>query len=85
MNFSFPGPGNRVFLFFSFSFHITFLSHHKSLRNSITTIDPEIGTGDILTGVREQKGDGTHEIDGLAHLALGNERCPLLFEFGVVV
>lgn len=56
-----------------------------SLGNGVTAIDAEIRTGHVRTGIGKQEGDGTHEILGLTHLALGNERGPLLLEVWVVV
>lgn len=52
---------------------------------SITTINPQISTIDVRSGLTEQEGDGAHEILGGTHLAGGNERGPLLLELLVLV
>lgn len=55
------------------------------LSQSVTTVDSQVGTGDILGSVTEQEGDGTHEVFGGTHLADGDERGPLLLQFGVLI
>lgn len=55
------------------------------LGDSIATVDTEIGAGHVLAGVGQEEGDGAHEVLGLAHLALGDERGPLLAQVRVLV
>lgn len=55
------------------------------LRDSVATVDTQVCARDVLAGVREEKGDGTHEIDGLTHLTLRDQGCPLLLQIRVVV
>jgi len=64
-------------------------SHHAStacrLGDGVAAVDANVGARDILRRVGQQEGDGAHEVLGLAHLALGDERGPLLLEVGVLV
>lgn len=56
-----------------------------NLGRGICAVNPDVGAVYILGGIRQQEGNRSHEIFGLAHLALGNERNPLLLEIGVLV
>lgn len=53
--------------------------------HGIAAVDTKVSTGDVGGRVRQQEGQGAHEILGLAHLALRDERNPLLPEVRVVV
>jgi hypothetical protein len=55
------------------------------LRDSVATVNTQLGAGHVARSIGEEEGDGAHEVLGLAHLALRNERDPLLGELGVVV
>lgn len=55
------------------------------LRGCVATVNAQLGTSHVARGVGEEEGDGAHEVLGLAHLALGDERDPLLGELGVLV
>ena len=55
------------------------------LRGRVATVNAQLGAGHVAGGVGEKEGDGTHEVLGLAHLALRDERDPLLGELGVLV
>lgn len=55
------------------------------LRDSVATINTQLRAGHVQGGIGEEEGDGTHEVLGLAHLALRDEGDPLLGELGVVV
>lgn len=55
------------------------------LGDSVTAVNADVRAGDVATGARQQEGDGSHEVLGLTHLALGNEGSPLLLEVGVLV
>lgn len=55
------------------------------LGDGVTTVDANVGTRNVATGAGQQEGDGTHEVRGLAHLALGDEGNPLLLEVGLLV
>ena len=55
------------------------------LRGRVATVDAQLGAGHVAGGVGEKEGDGAHEVLGLAHLALGDERDPLLGELGVLI
>jgi hypothetical protein len=57
----------------------------KLLRGRVATIDTQLGAGHVAGGIGEEEGDGTHEVLRLAHLALRDERDPLLGELGVLV
>lgn len=57
----------------------------RNLRDGVATVDAEVGAGDIVGGIRQQEGHGAHKVLGRAHLALGDERGPLLLEVRVVV
>lgn len=52
---------------------------------SVTAVNAEIRAGDVLAGIGEQEGHRPHEILGHSHLALRDERSPLLLEVRVVV
>lgn len=53
--------------------------------HGVAAIDTKVSTGDVSGRVRQQEGQGPHEVLGLSHLALGDERDPLLPEVRVVV
>lgn len=55
------------------------------LRDSVATVDAQIGACDVRRGVGQEEGDGAHEVDGRAHLALRDEGGPLALELRVVV
>jgi hypothetical protein len=55
------------------------------LSASVTTIDSQVGSSNVLRGIGEQEGDGTHQIDGRTHLALGDEGSPLSLQLRVIV
>jgi hypothetical protein len=55
------------------------------LRDSVATVNTQLGAGHVARGIGKEESDGTHEVLGLAHLALRNEGDPLLGELGVVV
>lgn len=55
------------------------------LRDSVATVDTEIGTSHVASGVTGQERDGAHEVLGTTHLALGNKAGPLVGELGVVI
>lgn len=55
------------------------------LRGRVATVNTELGAGHVAGGVGEEEGDGAHEVLGLAHLALRDERDPFLGELGVLV
>ena len=56
-----------------------------SLGRGVATVNAQLGAGHVAGGVGEEESDGAHEVLRLAHLALGNERDPLLGELGVLV
>jgi len=56
-----------------------------ALRDGVTAVDAQLGTGHVPGSVGEQECDGAHEVLGPAHLALWDEGDPLLGELGVVV
>ncbi|KAG7058227.1 short chain dehydrogenase [Colletotrichum scovillei] len=55
------------------------------LCDGVTAINAEVRTRDVERGIRQQESDGSHKVLGLTHLALGNQRSPLLLEVWVVV
>lgn len=55
------------------------------LGKSVTTVNTEIRTSDVLGSITEQEGDGTHEVLGSSHLANRNQGGPLLVKLGVLV
>jgi hypothetical protein len=57
----------------------------KRLGDSVTAINTEVGTSDVGARIGEEEGDGTHEINGLTHLTLGDKGSPLLLELWVVI
>lgn len=57
----------------------------RLLRGGVATVNAQLSTGHVAGSVGEEEGDGAHEVLGLAHLALGDERDPLLGELGVLV
>lgn len=54
-------------------------------RASIAAVHPQVRTGDIVRGIGQKEGDGSHEILGDAHLALRDERRPLCLQIRVIV
>lgn len=81
-----PRSQSELPLFFFFFFSIfLFFSARACLGHSVTTIDANISTRHIAAGIGEQEGHRAHEVLRLSHLALGNERSPLLLEVGVLV
>lgn len=56
-----------------------------SLSKSVTAVDADVGAGHVCAGIRQQECDGTHKIDGLAHLTLRDKRGPLLLEVWLFV
>lgn len=54
-------------------------------RASIAAVHPQICTGDIVRGIGQKEGNGSHEILGNAHLALRDERRPLCLQIRVIV
>ena len=61
------------------------LRKKKNSSQTVTTVNPQISTGDVRSSFTEQEGDGAHEILGVTHLAGGDERGPLLLEVWVLV
>jgi hypothetical protein len=55
------------------------------LRDSVATVNTQLGAGHVARSIGEEEGDGTHKVLRLAHLALRNEGDPLLGELRVVV
>lgn len=55
------------------------------LRDSVTAINAQISTRHVVGRVGQQECDRAHEVLGRTHLALGNQRGPLLLEIWVVV
>lgn len=55
------------------------------LGDSVSAVNTQVCAGDIAGSIRQQEGHGTHQIGRLTHLALRNERDPLLLEVGVLV
>ena len=55
------------------------------LGDRVATIDAQVGTGDILRGVRQEEGHRAHQVDRLAHLSLRNQGDPLLLQVRVIV
>jgi hypothetical protein len=55
------------------------------LRDSVATVNTQLGAGHVARSIGEEEGDGTHKVLRLAHLALRNERDPLLGKLGVVI
>lgn len=53
--------------------------------HGVAAVDTKVSTGDVAGRVRQQERQGAHEVLGPAHLALGDERNPLLPEVWVVV
>ena len=78
-------PAKRLFPLFFFlqRQHPSLIA--SRLGASVTTVNTEIRTGDVLAGIGEQEGDRTHEVLGHPHLALGNEGGPLLLEIWVII
>jgi len=61
-----------------------FVEERKS-SNSIATINTQVGPGDVARRIREEKDHRPNEIVWVAHLALWNQGCPLVFEIWFVV
>lgn len=62
--------------------------HRRSkqyLGDGVTAIHAQIGSGHVPSSVGEKICHGAHQIFRLAHLALGDQRCPVLVEVGVIV
>lgn len=55
------------------------------LSHSVTTVDAEIGTGNVTSRIGKEEGDGAHQIFWTAHLTLWDEAGPLLGELWVLV
>lgn len=55
------------------------------LSHGVAAVNTEVGPRNILRGVGQKEGDRTHQVDGLAHLALRDEGGPLALELRVVV
>lgn len=55
------------------------------LGHGVTAINTEVGSSNVLRSIGQQEGNGTHQVDWLAHLALGDERGPLSLQVWVVV
>ena len=55
------------------------------LGNCVATIDTEISSGDVSSGVAEEEGDCPHEILWSSHLTLWNQAGPFLSELWVIV
>lgn len=55
------------------------------LSQGVSTIDTEISTSNVETGVAEQECDSSHQVFGPAHLALWDETSPLLCQLWVFV
>jgi hypothetical protein len=53
-------------------------SHTSSLGQSVSTVDTEIRTSNVLGCVTEEKGHGAHQVFGSAHLSDRNEGRPLV-------
>lgn len=55
------------------------------LGDSVAAIDAEVGASDIASCITAKESNGTHKVFGAAHLALWDERDPLLCKLRVVV
>ena len=55
------------------------------LGEGVATVNADIGTSHVLGGITEQEGNGTHQVLGSTHLAGGDERDPLVPQFGVLI
>lgn len=55
------------------------------LSKSVSAVDAEVGTGDVRSGIGQQERERAHQVGGVAHLTLGDERGPLLLELRLVV
>jgi hypothetical protein len=51
----------------------------------ITAVNAEICSSNVLGGIAEQEGHGTHQVFRCTHLADGDERGPLVAKLGVLV
>lgn len=56
----------------------------RRLGDGVATVDAKIGSGDVAGSVAQQESDGTHEVFGGPHLALGNQGCPLPVQLRVL-
>lgn len=55
------------------------------LSAGVAAVDTQICAGDVAGRITAQEGDGTHQVFGTAHLALGDQADPLGRELRVVV
>ena len=55
------------------------------LSHGVAAVNTEVGPRNILRGIGQKEGDRTHQVNGLAHLALRDEGGPLALELRVVV
>lgn len=53
--------------------------------DGVAAVDAEVGARDVAGRVREQEGHGAHQVLGLAHGALRDERGPLALQVRVVL
>ena len=53
--------------------------------DGVAAVDTKVSPSDIARRIREEKRHRAHEVLWVAHVALGNQRCPLLLEIRVVV
>ena len=52
---------------------------------SITAIDPQISSSDVLGRITEQESDRPHEVFGIAHSARRNQRGPFILQLCIFV
>lgn len=55
------------------------------LGNSVAAIDAEVCTCDVARGVGKEVNNGAHEVLWAAHVADGDEGCPMLKEVFILV
>lgn len=61
------------------------LNPKPTLSDGITTIHAQIGSSHVVRSIREEIGDGAHQVFRVTHVSLGNQRRPVLVEIGFVV
>jgi hypothetical protein len=60
-------------------------SGRTCLRDSVAAVDAQVCSSDVLRGIGKEECDWTHEVDGLAHLSLRDQRSPLALQIRIVV
>jgi hypothetical protein len=80
-----PTTGERIDELPISNVSLYIIPRSSGLRDCVSPVNSEIGTGCIAARGAEEVDDRTHQLFRISHFALWNERDPLAAKLGVVI